>query len=69
MAVQFDVWGCRGSRNFVPSRSKIANLTACYSVLVGRDLFVLDAGRGLAALGHALRTQKRFHEVSRVVLL
>jgi phosphoribosyl 1,2-cyclic phosphodiesterase len=69
MAVQFDVWGCRGSRNFVPSRSKIANLTACYSVLVGRDLFVLDAGRGLAALGHALRTQKRFHEVSRVHVL
>jgi phosphoribosyl 1,2-cyclic phosphodiesterase len=69
VSFQFDVWGCRGSRNFVPSRSKIGNLTACYSLLTGEDLFVLDAGRGLAALGHALRTEARFKKVARVHVL
>lgn len=68
-AFQFDVWGCRGSRNFVPSRSKIGNLTACYSLLAGEDLFVLDAGRGLAALGHAIRTESRFKKIARVHVL
>jgi phosphoribosyl 1,2-cyclic phosphodiesterase len=67
--IQFDVWGCRGSRNFVPSRSKIGNLTACYSLLTGEDLFILDAGRGLAALGYAVRTQARFKTVARVHIL
>jgi phosphoribosyl 1,2-cyclic phosphodiesterase len=68
-SVQFDIWGCRGSRNFVPNRSKIGNRTACYSLLVGEDLYVIDAGRGLAALGHAVRTQSRFKAVERVHVL
>lgn len=68
-AVAFDVWGCRGSRNFSPPRSSIANLTSCYSLLRGRDLMVFDAGRGLSALGHALRAQPRFAAVRRVHVL
>ncbi len=67
--VQFDVWGCRGSRNFVPSRSKIGNRTACYSLLLGHDLFVFDAGRGLAALAEAVRRQARFRGLSRLHIL
>jgi phosphoribosyl 1,2-cyclic phosphodiesterase len=67
--IQFDVWGCRGSRNFVPNRSRIGNRTACYSLLLGQDLFVLDAGRGLAALAQSLRTQKRFANVARAHVL
>jgi ribonuclease BN (tRNA processing enzyme) len=67
--IHFDIWGCRGSRNFVPTRSKIGNLTACYSLLVGEDLYVLDAGRGLASLGSALTRQSRFRAVARVHIL
>lgn len=67
--IQFDVWGCRGSRNFVPPRSEIGNLTACYSLLLGEDLYVLDAGRGLAALAAAMRTEARFRKVARVHVL
>jgi phosphoribosyl 1,2-cyclic phosphodiesterase len=67
--IQFDVWGCRGSRNFVPSRSKIGNRTACYSLLVGEDLYILDAGRGLAALAQSMRTEARFKKVSRAHVL
>jgi phosphoribosyl 1,2-cyclic phosphodiesterase len=68
-SIEFDVWGCRGSRNFVPDRSRIGNLTACYSLLIGEDLFVLDAGRGLAALGQAVFTQPRYRGVARVHIL
>jgi phosphoribosyl 1,2-cyclic phosphodiesterase len=53
----------------VPVRSKIGNRTACYSLLLGEDLYVLDAGRGLAALGAAIRTQKRFARVARIHVL
>ncbi len=67
--VQFDVWGCRGSRNLVPRRSVIGNNTSCYSLLSGEDLFVLDAGRGLAALGYALRSEARFSQVRRLHIL
>jgi phosphoribosyl 1,2-cyclic phosphodiesterase len=64
--VQFDVWGCRGSRNLLPSRSRIGNNTSCYSLVQGEDIYVLDAGRGLAALSHALRTKGPFERVERV---
>lgn len=59
-AVQFDVWGCRGSRNLVPDRSRIGNRTSCYSVLSDGSVFVFDAGRGLAALGSAMFRERRF---------
>lgn len=68
-AVQFDVWGCRGSRNLVPDRSKIGNRTSCYSVLSGDAVFVFDAGRGLAALGSAMFRERRFAAARSVHLL
>jgi phosphoribosyl 1,2-cyclic phosphodiesterase len=58
--VHFDVWGCRGSRNFLPARSRVGNNTSCYSLLRGDHLFVFDAGRGLCALGDAMETSSRF---------
>jgi phosphoribosyl 1,2-cyclic phosphodiesterase len=63
------VWGARGSRSLLPPRSRIANSTSCYSVLHGEDLFLLDAGRGLAALGSAMRRQGRFASVRNVYVL
>jgi phosphoribosyl 1,2-cyclic phosphodiesterase len=66
---QFDVWGARGSRSLFPPRSRIANSTSCYSVLHGEDLFLLDAGRGLAALGSAMRQGGRFAGVRNVNVL
>jgi ribonuclease BN (tRNA processing enzyme) len=51
---EFVVWGCRGSRSLLPSRSAIGNSTSCYSLRRGSDLLVLDAGRGLAALSARL---------------
>ncbi len=66
--VSFDVWGARGSRSLTPPRSRIANYTSCYSVHSGTDLFVLDGGRGLGALSHALRRERRFEGVSRIQL-
>jgi phosphoribosyl 1,2-cyclic phosphodiesterase len=68
-ATEFEVWGCRGSRSLVPHSSQLGNYTSCYSVLYGRELFVFDAGRGLAALGRALRDSPRFAQVRRVNLL
>jgi ribonuclease BN (tRNA processing enzyme) len=67
--IHFDVWGCRGSRNFIPVRSKIGNLTSCYSLRVGDDLYVLDAGRGMASLASAVRAQPRFRSLARVHVL
>lgn len=67
--VQFDIWGSRGSRNIVPVRSAIANHTSCYSLLDGSDLFVLDAGRGLAALAQALSAEARFGSVTNIHVL
>lgn len=46
------VWGCRGGRSALGSR--IGNLTSCYSVRVGDDVYVFDAGRGLVALADAV---------------
>ena len=46
------VWGCRGGRNAHGSR--VGNLTSCYSVRAGGDLFVFDAGRGLVVLADAV---------------
>ncbi|HVQ30178.1 MAG TPA: MBL fold metallo-hydrolase [Vicinamibacteria bacterium] len=66
---EFDVWGCRGSRSLVPHCSDIGNYTSCYSVLHDEDLFVLDAGRGLAALARALFEKARFARVRRVHIL
>jgi class 3 adenylate cyclase/CheY-like chemotaxis protein/ribonuclease BN (tRNA processing enzyme) len=56
----FDVWGARGSRSILPARSAIANHTSCYSLLDGETLFLFDAGRGLAAVAHALAAEPRF---------
>jgi phosphoribosyl 1,2-cyclic phosphodiesterase len=51
-AIRFQIWGCRGGRNTFGSR--IGNLTSCYSLRVGADLFVFDAGRGLVSLAEAV---------------
>ncbi|MBL8115823.1 MAG: hypothetical protein JNK60_23305, partial [Acidobacteria bacterium] len=67
--VQFDVWGCRGSRNLVPNRSSIGNRTSCYSILGPESLVVLDAGRGIAALGSAMLTDPRFAHVKEIHVL
>jgi phosphoribosyl 1,2-cyclic phosphodiesterase len=68
-ALYFDVWGCRGSRCLEPGQSSIGIHTACYSILWGEDLLVLDAGRGLAALGGAIARQARFRDVRRIHVL
>lgn len=68
-AVRFDVWGCRGSRNLVPEQSRIGNRTSCYSLRVGADVVVFDAGRGLAALSHALRSDAAYRGVRHVHVL
>lgn len=66
--IELDIWGTRGSRNLIPPRSAIGNNTSCYSLLLGEEIVVLDGGRGLAALGHAIGTEKRFEPVRRVSL-
>src|SRR6266496_1744292 len=68
-ATEFEVWGCRGSRSFLPFRSSIGNNTSCYSLLHGPDLVVLDAGRGLAALGWAMARRAALRRVQRVHVL
>jgi ribonuclease BN (tRNA processing enzyme) len=67
--VEFDVWGARGSRSLSPPLSAIANYTSCYSVRAGRDLFVLDGGRGLGVLSHQMARDRRFSGVDRIRLL
>jgi ribonuclease BN (tRNA processing enzyme) len=66
--ITLDVWGTRGSRSLIPARSAIGNRTSCYSIRDGDHLIVLDGGSGLAALGHAVVTEKRFEDVRRVTL-
>lgn len=68
-AVRFDVWGCRGSKSFIPARSRIGNYTSCYSLHDGSDLFVFDAGLGLASLSYEIHRQKRFSVVKRIFVL
>lgn len=68
-AIFFDIFGCRGSRNLVPARSRIGNLTSCYSLSQGNVLFAFDAGRGLTALSSRLFGRGRFAAVSHVVVL
>ncbi len=58
---ELEIWGCRGGRNAHGSR--IGNLTSCYALRIGPDLFVFDAGRGLGALAE---TVVREGEVTRV---
>jgi adenylate cyclase len=67
--VVFDVWGCRGTRNLDPGVSRIGVKTSCYSLLSAPDLFVLDAGKGLVLLAHALFEEARFAAVERVHIL
>jgi phosphoribosyl 1,2-cyclic phosphodiesterase len=68
-ATEFEVWGCRGSRSFVPARSAIGNHTSCYSLHHGPDLLVIEAGRGLLALGSALDRRAALRRVRRVHVL
>ena len=68
-AVEFEIWGARGSRSLAPPRSTIANYTSCYSLRAASDLFVLDGGRGLGVLSRAVSAEPRFRGVERVHLL
>jgi ribonuclease BN (tRNA processing enzyme) len=63
-SIAFDVWGSRGGRS--GGTSRIGSLTSCYSIASGRDLFVFDAGRGLARLSEAVFTDDRFRAIERV---
>jgi phosphoribosyl 1,2-cyclic phosphodiesterase len=65
----FDIWGCRGSRSLVPPTSAVGNRTSCYSLSRGDTVCVVDAGRGLPALGAAMRVQARFQNVKTVHVL
>jgi phosphoribosyl 1,2-cyclic phosphodiesterase len=65
--ILFQIWGCRGGRNTHGSR--IGNLTSCYSLRVGADLFVFDAGRGLLVLADALFEDNQLRGIERVHLL
>jgi phosphoribosyl 1,2-cyclic phosphodiesterase len=67
--VEFDVWGCRGSRSLVSAGSSLGINTSCYSILNGREVIAFDAGRGLAALAHAVRSTARFRSVRTVHVL
>ena len=67
--VVFDIWGCRGSRSFLPARSRVGNNTSCYSILYRDKLLVMDAGWGLSALGHAMTTRQALRGVKDVFLL
>lgn len=68
-AIDFDVWGCRGSRNLVPESSAIGTFTSCYSVLDGDTLFVVDAGSGLMKLAASMQKDARFQAVRFVRVL
>lgn len=67
--LELDIWGARGSRSVTPPTSSIANYTSCYSLSLGNTLFVLDGGRGLGVLSHAMRHDKRFAAIDSVQLL
>jgi phosphoribosyl 1,2-cyclic phosphodiesterase len=61
------VWGCRGGRN--TRGSQVGNSTSCYSLAVGADLFIFDAGRGLCPLAASLATDERLRRIERLHLL
>ena len=63
----FQIWGARGSRN--ATGSTIANRTSCYSLAVGQDLYVFDAGSGLLELSAAQHSDTRLAHIRRVHLL
>ena len=65
----FHVWGCRGSRNLEPGRSRIGRCTSCYSLIAGDELIVFDAGRGLASLSVAMSRDARYENVRSVTIL
>jgi phosphoribosyl 1,2-cyclic phosphodiesterase len=65
--ILLQVWGCRGGRNTCNSR--IGNATSCYSLAVGADLFIFDAGRGLCTLAASLATDERLWGIERIHLL
>jgi ribonuclease BN (tRNA processing enzyme) len=67
--IDLDIWGARGSRSLVPPWSKVGNNTSCYSLLQGEDVLVIDGGRGLAALAHAVLAEERFQSVKRITLV
>jgi phosphoribosyl 1,2-cyclic phosphodiesterase len=69
MQAIFDVWGSRGSRSTAPGSSRIGSNTSCYSLYREGDLYVFDAGRGLAVLSDAIATEARFRSVKRIHIL
>jgi hypothetical protein len=68
-AVDFDIWGCRGSRSLPLGRSAVGIRTSCYSVLAGDEVLVLDAGRGIGMLAEAMKREARFAAVRTVYVL
>ena len=68
-AIEFEVWGSRGSRNLAHDRSRIALRTSCYSVRGGEDLYTFDAGSGLRELGSAMLDRPRLAGIKRVHVL
>jgi phosphoribosyl 1,2-cyclic phosphodiesterase len=66
-AIRFQIWGSRGGRN--SNGSRIGNLTSCYSLRAGEDLFVFDAGRGLLVLADSVLRDDAMRGVSRVHVL
>lgn len=66
--IGFDVWGCRGSHSSAPGRSRIGCHTSCYSLHCGQDLFVFDAGRGIALLADATTNHPRLRQTKRIHL-
>lgn len=68
-AYVFDIWGCRGSRNLEPGRSRLGGRTSCYSILAGDEILVCDAGRGLAALGVAMKQSVQYGSLRRIHIL
>ena len=65
--LRFQIWGCRGGRN--TNGSRIGNLTSCYSLRAGEDLFVFDAGRGLLLLADAVLHDDALRGITRVHVL
>lgn len=67
LSTTFQIWGSRGSRNGVCS--KIGTHTSCYSLAVGEDLYIFDAGSGLLELSSVQAKDPRLSRIRRVHLL